>query len=79
MLWSKVIALFSASDLGMIKSMRYTEIAVSENMQKDNEFCRKYGILSNEQFKDVQLSDKIIADYSGFCGGLLHSMYVSNF
>ena len=41
-------------------SVKYTEIAAWEDMEKGIEFCRKQGILPGEHFKDcgeVELSD----------------------
>jgi hypothetical protein len=38
----------------------------SKDLQKGIKFCRMYGILSDQHFKD-ELSDKTILHYLGFC------------
>ena len=62
-------------------SIRYTKITALEDVQKDIEFCRGCGILSSKHFKDwvVELNDKTIADYLGYCRDLLFSMYRNKF
>ena len=51
-----------------------------EDVLKDNEFCRKYGMLSGKLFKDygeTHLSDKTVVDYLGLCRDILCSKDVN--
>ena len=54
-------------------SIRYTKITALEDVQKDIEFCTKYGISSGKHLNDtwnVELSDKTIVitkDFVEFC------------
>ena len=52
-----------------MESSKYPEIAALADVQKGFEFCRNYGILSDNYFEDcgkVKLGDKTIVDYLGF-------------
>ena len=52
-----------------MKSIRYTEMAALEDVDKCFEFHSKYEILPSEDLKigEVDLSDNNVVDYLGFC------------
>jgi hypothetical protein len=51
-----------------MESIKCTEIVLLQDVQNVIEFCREYGMLSDEQYEnfEVQLSENSIADYLGF-------------